>query len=384
MSRKGLVFLLCMMSFPALASVRIKDITTLQGVRENQIVGYGLVVGLQGTGDTLANSIFTAQSLQSMLDRMGVNIRSAGNSGVGTSAGGNSGGGNRRVLRTRNVAAVLVTAELPPFIQPGSQVDVTVSSLGDATSLLGGTLVLTALEGVDGQTYAIAQGQVAVAGFSVSGQAQSVTQNVATAGRIPNGAVVEREVPGQLRDIGPLILVLKNPDFITAVRITDTINAYAARRYRMHVAHEEDQRSILLRRPSWIGTARFIAEIGLLSVEADTPARVVMDSRSGTVVIGEDVQISTVAVTQGNLTVQITETPQVSQPNPFSNGRTVVVPRSQISADQNGGPISIVRGASLSTLVNGLNKIGLTPAGIIAILQAIKTAGALHADLVVQ
>ena len=369
MSRIWLVFLLCMMSFPASASVRIKDITTLQGVRENQIVGYGLVVGLQGSGDTLANSIFTAQSLQSMLDRMGVNIRGVGNGSV---------------LRTRNVAAVLVTADLPPFIQPGSQVDVTVSSLGDATSLLGGTLVLTALSGVDGQTYAIAQGQVAVAGFSVSGQAESVTQNVATAGRIPNGAVIEREVPGQLRDIGPLILVLKNPDFTTSVRITDAINVYAARRYGMHVAHVEDQRSILLRRPPRMGTARFVAEIGVLSVEADTPARVVMDSRSGTVVIGQDVQISTVAVTQGNLTVQINETPQVSQPNPFAKGRTVVTPNTQINADQQGGPISIVRGANLSSLVNGLNKIGLTPAGIIAILQAIKTAGALHADLVVQ
>jgi flagellar P-ring protein FlgI len=192
MSRMWPVLLICMLNIPAAASVRIKDITTLQGVRENQIVGYGLVVGLQGTGDTLANSTFTAQSLQSMLDRMGVNI---------------SGGPRSNVVRTRNIAAVLVTADLPPFIQPGSRIDVTVSSLGDATSLLGGTLVLTALSGVDGQTYAIAQGQVAVAGFSVSGQAETITQNVATAGRIPNGAVVEREVPGQLRDVGPLILI---------------------------------------------------------------------------------------------------------------------------------------------------------------------------------
>ncbi|HEY8007083.1 MAG TPA: flagellar basal body P-ring protein FlgI [Methylocella sp.] len=365
-------FLLCMIvltSLPAVASVRIKDITTIQGVRENQIVGYGLVVGLQGTGDTLANSVFTAQSLQSMLDRMGVNIRSIGR-------------GN--ILRTRNVAAVLVTADLPAFIQPGSRVDVTVSSLGDATSLLGGTLVLTALTGVDGQTYAIAQGQVAVAGFSVAGQAETITQNVATAGRIPNGAVMEREVPGQLHDVGPLIMILRNPDFATSVRIADAINSYSGRHFGMRLAHEEDQRSVLLTRPPRIGTTRFIAEIGELFVEADTPARVVMDSRSGTVVIGQDVQISTVAVTQGNLTVQINETPQVSQPNAFARGRTVVTPNTEIDATQQGGPISIVRGPSLSTLVNGLNKIGLTPAGIIAILQAIKTAGALHADLVVQ
>jgi flagellar P-ring protein precursor FlgI len=372
MSCRLLLVLLCLMSVPAAASVRIKDITALQGVRENQIVGYGLVVGLQGTGDTLANSTFTAQSLQSMLDRMGVNIRGPGNNGRGN------------IVRTRNVAAVLVTADLPPFIQPGSRIDVTVSSLGDATSLLGGTLVLTSLSGVDGQTYAIAQGQVAVAGFSVAGQAESITQNVATAGRIPNGAVIEREVPGQLRDIGPLVLILKNPDFATAVRIADAINTYAARRYGMRLAHEEDQRSVVLTRPPRTGTARFVAEVGDLLVEADTPARVVMDSRSGTVVIGQDVQISTVAVTQGNLTVQISETPQVSQPAPFSRGRTVVTPNTEIDASQQAGPISIVRGTNLSTLVNGLNKIGLTPSGIIAILQAIKSAGALHADLIVQ
>jgi flagellar P-ring protein FlgI len=369
MSRMWLVFLFCIAGFSATASVRIKDITTLQGVRENQIVGYGLVVGLQSTGDTLANSTFTAQSLQSMLDRMGVNIR-------GTVRGS--------VLRTRNVAAVLVTADLPPFIQPGSRIDVTVSSLGDATSLLGGTLVLTSLSGVDGQTYALAQGQVAVAGFSVAGQAESITQNVATAGRIPNGAVIEREVPGQLRDIGPLMLVLRNPDFGTAVRITDVINAFAVQRYGIRVAHEQDQRSVSLIRPQRTGTARFIAELGDLSVEPDTPARVVVDSRSGTVVIGQDVQISTVALTQGNLTVQITETPMVSQPAPFSRGRTVVTPNTEIDASQQAGPISIVRGTNLRSLVNGLNKIGLTPAGIIAILQAIKSAGALHADLVVQ
>ncbi|MCI0599496.1 MAG: flagellar basal body P-ring protein FlgI [Beijerinckiaceae bacterium] len=369
MFRVTLILLLCMMSVPASASVRIKDITTLQGVRENQIVGYGLVVGLQGTGDTLTNSIFTAQSLQSMLDRMGVNIRGAPRG---------------QILRTRNIAAVLVTGDLPPFGQPGSRIDVTVSSLGDATSLLGGTLILTSLSGIDGQTYAVAQGQVAVAGFAVSGQAESITQNVATAGRIPGGAVIEREAPGQLRDIGPLMLVLNNPDFSTSVRIADAINAFAARRYKMRVAHEQDQRSVILTRPPRAETARFVAEIGQLYVEPDTPARVVMDSRSGTVVIGQDVQISTVAVTQGNLTVQISELPVVSQPAPFSRGRTVVVPNTEIEATQDPGPISIVRGTTLRSLVNGLNKIGLTPSGIIAILQAIKSAGALHAELVVQ
>ncbi len=369
MRRLTLIVMLCMMTVPATAAVRIKDITTLQGVRENQIVGYGLVVGLQGTGDSLTNSVFTAQSLESMLDRMGINIRGAGRG---------------QPLRTRNIAAVLVTADLPAFVQPGARIDVTVSSLGDATSLLGGTLVLTALTGIDGQTYAFSQGQVAVAGFAVSGQAENVTQNVATAGRIPGGAVIERGVPGQLRDVGPLMLVLNTPDFSTSVRIADAINAFAVRHYRYRVAHEQDQRSVLLTRPAGEETTRFIAEIGELFVEPDSPARVVMDSRSGTVVIGQDVRVSTVAVTQGNLTVQISERPQASQPAPFSRGKTVVTPNTDIEAVQAGGPISIIKGTTLSSLVKGLNKIGLTPSGIIAILQAIKSAGALHAELVVQ
>lgn len=365
MLRFAFVLILCLLHGSALAAVRIKDISTLEGVRENQLVGYGLVVGLQNTGDTLRNAQFTEQALQSMLDRMGINVR-------GTN------------LRTRNVAAVLVTAELPPFVTPGTRVDVSVSSLGDATSLMGGTLILTSLAGIDGQTYAIAQGQVAVSGFSVAGQAESVTQNVPTAGRIANGALVERPLPGQLQDINPLILDLKNPDFNTATRVADAINAYAMERYGMRVAVEKDQRTVALAKPTRVATARFMAEIGELLVQPDAPARVVVDARSGTVVIGQDVQISTVGVTYGNLTVRITETPVVSQPAPFSRGRTVVVPRTQVDADQQGGAIAIVRGANLRTLVSGLNQIGLKPTGIIAILQAIKSAGALQADLVVQ
>jgi flagellar P-ring protein precursor FlgI len=365
MLRAALIFLLCATGFSATASVRIKDIAALQGVRENQLVGYGLVVGLQSTGDTLRNSLFTEQALQSMLDRMGINVRTI-------------------ALRTRNVAAVLVTADLPPFIQPGARIDVTVSSLGDATSLFGGTLILTSLSGVDGQTYAIAQGQVAVSGFSARGQAENVTVNVATAGHISNGALVEREVPGQLKDIGPLTLVLKNPDFNTAVRISDAINAYAVSRYGERLAHEQDQRSVSLGRPKRIDTTRLMAEIGELLVDPDISARVVIDARSGTIVIGQDVQISTVALTHGNLTVRVTETPIASQPAPFSRGRTVELQRTEIDGEQTGGQIAVVKGASLRSLINGLNQIGLKPMGIIAILEAIKAAGALHADLVVQ
>lgn len=352
-------------AMPAHAQSRIKDIATLQGVRDNQLVGYGLVVGLNGTGDSLRNSVFTDQSLQSMLDRMGVSVANG-------------------TLRTRNVAAVIVTADLPPFTGRGSRVDVTVSSLGDATSLMGGTLVITPLSGVDGVTYGVAQGQVAVTGFQTVGQAEVVTQGVPTAARLANGALIERELPGRFAEIGPLVMTLRNPDFKTAVEIADAINNYTQRRYGMRGAVERDSASVALTRPGKISTTRFMAEIGDLTVMPDVPARVVVDARSGTVVIGQDVQISTVAVTHGNLTVRVSESPTASQPLPFSQGQTVVTPRTQIGVDQEGGPIAVVGGTTLKSLVRGLNQIGLKPTGIIAILQAIKTAGALQADLVVQ
>lgn len=365
MFRLCLVLALCFAGFGADAAVRIKDISSLQGVRDNQLLGYGLVVGLQNTGDTLLNSTFTAQALASMLDRMGINVRGSS-------------------MRTRNVAAVLVTADVPPFVTPGTRIDVTVSSLGDAVSLMGGTLVLTSLNGVDGQTYAIAQGQVAVSGYEAAGQAESVTENVPTAGRIANGALMERQVTGDLQDVGALTFELKNPDFATAERVTDAINSFTQRHFGMAAARQRDQRSVDVDAPPNVNKARFIAELGELEVEPDMPARVVMDARSGAVVISQDVQISTVAVTYGNITVRVTETPQVSQPAPFSNGRTVVVPNTQVNVDQSGGTIAIVHGPSLRTLVAGLNQIGLKPSGIIAILQAIKAAGALQADLIVE
>ncbi|WP_295556021.1 flagellar basal body P-ring protein FlgI [uncultured Hyphomicrobium sp.] len=356
-------------SLPALAGgstgVRIKDITAVQGVRANQLVGYGLVVGLNGTGDSLRNSPFTQQSLQSMLDQMGVNIRTAN-------------------PRTRNIAAVLVTADLPPFAGAGSRIDITVSSLGDASSLAGGSLVMTPLSGADGAVYAVGQGPVAVSGFGVQGRAESVSQNVPTTGRIPNGALVEREVAGALDDEGALVLELRNPDFGTAVRITDTINAFAKQRFGRPVAREQDLRSVSLQRPVDVSAARFLAEIGELYTEADGPARVVIDERTGTVVIGRDVQIQTVAVSHGSLTVRITEGAKVSQPEPFSDGETVVVPESFVTVNQEGANLAIMGGTNLETLVRGLNMMGLKPTGIIAILQAIKTSGALQAELVVQ
>lgn len=349
----------------AAAASRIKDIASVQGVRANQLIGYGLVIGLNGTGDSLRNSPFTEQSLQAMLDRMGVNVRSAR-------------------ARTRNIAAVVVTAELPPFAGKGSRIDVTVSSLGDATSLAGGSLVLTPLSGADEQIYAVAQGPIAVTGFATGGKAETLTQGVPTTGRVPNGALVEREAPGQFADMGILALALHSPDFSTAVHIADTINAFAGEKYGIVTAREEDLRTVKLIKPRNVTAARFIAEIGELLTETDAPARVVIDERTGTIVIGRDVQISTVAVAHGNLTVRVTETEKVSQPAPFSEGETVVTPETMVAAEQEGGNMAIVGGTSLQSLVSGLNKIGLKPPGIIAILQAIKTAGALQAELVVQ
>ena len=254
------------------APTRIKNIVTIQGVRANQLVGYGLVIGLNGTGDSLRNSPFTDQSIQAMLDRMGVNIR-------------------RQNTRTRNSAAVIVTAELPPFVQTGATIDVTVSSLGDATSLLGGTLIMTPLNGPDQLVYGVAQGPVTVSGYQITGAAQTVTQNVPTSGRIPNGALIERESPGIFAAAEVIGLALRNPDFSTAIRVSDAINSYGLDRFGVQIASAGDLRSIAVKRPPSMSATRLMAEIGELIVEPDVPARVVVDERTGTIVIGRDVQI---------------------------------------------------------------------------------------------
>ena len=365
MRRSLAVLAVCALIPDAHAAVRIKDIATLSGLRDNQLVGYGLVVGLLGTGDTMRNAPFTEQSMQSMLDKMGINVR-----GIS--------------LRARNVAGVIVTAHLPALTGRGTPIDVTVSSLGDATSLLGGTLVLTPLIGGDGQTHAVAQGPVSVSGSAAVGQAESYTQGVPTAGRIANGAIVELEAPNDFGTTNALSLDLKNPDFKTSIRIADAINQYTRERFHMRAAQEQDLRRVALVCPPSVNTTRFMAEIGDLLVEPDSPARVVIDERTGTVVIGQDVQISTVAVTHGSLTVRITETPTASQPAPLSNGKTVVLPSTNIDSEEPKGQLQIVGGTTLRTLVKGLNQIGLKPSGIIAILQAIKSAGALQADLIAQ
>ncbi|MFN3890873.1 MAG: flagellar basal body P-ring protein FlgI [Beijerinckiaceae bacterium] len=366
--RKLLVLAALLLSFsPAAADVvsRIKDVTSVQGMRDNQIVGYGLVVGLQGTGDSMRNSAFTEQAVQAMLERMGINTRN-------------------NQLRTKNVAAVLVTADLPPFIRRGARLDVTVSSLGDATSLMGGTLVLTPLSAVDGTVYAVAQGQLAVTGFTAQGKSEVVTQGVPTAARIPNGAIVEREVKLSMNELRPLVLELRNPDFTTASRIADTINRFSVRRYKKALAVEHDLRSVGVAVPAGVSSARLVSEIGDLLVRTDVPARVVVDARSGTIVIGRDVRLSASAVTHGTLTVRVTETPQVSQPEAFSRGETVVTSDTNISATETGGQFVIMQGPTLRALVRGLNQTGVKPNGIIAILQALKSAGALQAELILQ
>ncbi|MGI9426767.1 MAG: flagellar basal body P-ring protein FlgI [Hyphomicrobiaceae bacterium] len=364
-SRWILAALVLVVSGDTALAVRIKDITNIKGVRPNQLFGYGLVVGLKGTGDGLRNSPFTSQSIKSMLDRIGVNVRNVNPS-------------------TRNVAAVVVTTELPPFVGSGSRIDVTVSSLGDASSLAGGQLVMTPLMGPDKKVYAVAQGSLVVSGFSEQGESQSLTLGVPTTGRIPQGALVEREVVPRPTKSKDITLQLRNPDFRTAVRIADAINRHVAQRGAEQAARVLNARTV---RVAWLSApspAHFVAEIGELDVEPDTIARVVIDERTGTIVIGSRVRVSTVAVTHGNLTVRVTDTPEVSQPLPFSDGQTVVTAETDVEARQETGNFAIVKGADLHSLVSGLNRMGLKPPGIIAILQAIKSSGALHADLVVQ
>lgn len=346
----------------AAAQTRIKDLVTFDGVRRNQLIGYGLVVGLNGTGDRLINTPFTEQSLKGMLERLGINTRD-------------------EVLRTRNAAAVMVTATLPPFARQGTGVDVTVSALGDATSLLGGTLLVTPLLGADGEAYAVAQGSLSVSGFAAGGAAASVTKGVPTSARIANGAIVERELKFALDDVAAVRMALRNPDFTTANRITDAVNA----RLGTGSARLLDLTTVDVRIPPQHagGVARLIAEIEQLQVRPDLVARVVVDERSGTIVIGDEVRVSRVAITQGNLTVRVVETPQVSQPQPFSSGSTVVVPRTDVQVQEGNGRQFVTLGGnvSLQQLVNGLNALGVGPRDMVSILQAIKAAGALHADL---
>ena len=347
----------------ASATSRIKDLADIEGVRENQLVGYGLVVGLNGTGDTLNNAVFTRQSLEAMLERLGVNTR------------GND-------LNTDNVAAVMVTANLPPFGTQGTRIDVTVSALGDAASLQGGTLLVTPLLGADGEVYAVAQGSLAISGFEAQGDAAAITRGVPTVGRIANGALIEREIAFDIASMQTLRLALRNPDFTTARRVAQTINAFLGR----DAAEMTDPGTVVLSVPEKFGSniVELITDVEQLRVQPDMPAKVVIDEQSGIIVISEDVRISTVAVAQGNLTVTIAENPIADQAQPFAEGgETVVLPRTDIAVDDGAeNRLAIVdHGVSLRELIDGLNALGIGPRDLIAILQAIKAAGALQAEI---
>jgi flagellar P-ring protein FlgI len=366
--RRLVVIIVCLivaLNGSAAADVRIKDITAVRGLRSNQLLGYGLVAGLKGTGDSLRSAPFTDQSLASMLERMGVTVRGLG-------------------ARTRNVAAVLVTADLPAFAVPGGRIDVTATSLGDATSLAGGTLIMTSLQAADGQVYAVAQGSVTVSGFEAKGQNEVVTHGVPTAGRIAGGALVERASPSPQLTSRVIHLELKNPDFATAIAVVDAVNSYAQEKYRVRLARDNGPSSVAIDVPERVSPSRFMAEVGLLAVKPDAPARIIVDERTGTIVITRNVKVSRVAVTHGNLTIRVTETPAVSQPPPFSNGQTTVTSETAVTAVQENGSFATLEGVDLQAIVTGLNRMGLKPPGIIAILQAIKSSGALQADLIVQ
>jgi len=346
---------------PAASASRIKDLVNIEGIRQNQLIGYGLVVGLNHTGDFLNNIPFTKQSLQAMLERLGVNIRG-------------------QTINTGNVAAVMVTGNLPAFGTQGTPIDVTVSALGDAKSLQGGTLLVTPLMGADGNVYAVAQGSIAISGFQFEGEAAKVVRGVPTVGRITNGGIIEREIEFALNRVSNLKLALRNPDFTTAKRIAAAINDFMG----APTAEPLDPSTVQIGiPPKYLGNViALLTEIEQLQVEPDLSARIVIDERSGVIVMGRDVRVSTVAVAQGNLTVTIGETPQVSQPNPLSQGQTRVVPRTRISVKEDGKKLAMVgQGVSLQQVVDGLNALGIGPRDLIAILQAIKAAGAIQADI---
>lgn len=360
-----LAFVAPLFSSAAFAAVKLKDLVEVEGVRGNDLVGYGLVVGLDGTGDGLRNIPYTEEALSSLLERLGVNVQG-------------------EEFRPRNVAAVLVTATLPPFARTGTQIDVTVSAIGDAKNLAGGTLIMTPLNAADGQIYAVAQGPILVSGFAAEGDAGSVTQGVPTAGAVPNGARVERELGFDFADMKTIRLALRAPDFTTASRIEAAINRGVSKT----IAKMLDATAIEVKMDErFTSPAHMISEIENFEVNPAQKARVVVDQRSGTIVLGSEVRISSVAVAQGNLSIRIREEAAVSQPNPFSrSGDTIVVPRTDIAVDDGAdNKVGILsQNVTLADLVDGLNALGVSPREMIDILKSVKAAGALHAELVVQ
>ena len=392
LSLVGLIFVGLVEISSIQAASRVKDIADFEGIRENFLVGYGLVFGLRGTGDDVDSDPFTRQSIISMMERLGINLT----------------GQLLTDLDTDNTAAVIVTANLPPFARQGARLDVTISAIGTSEDLTGGTLVVTPLYGADGEVYAVAQGQIAVGGFQAQGQGATVTKGVPTSGRIASGAIIEREIGFDLNELRVVKIALRNPDLTTARRVSEAINAFLG----IPAARARDPSTVTLEVPPQYGTdtTALLTDIEQLRVEPDQLARVVIDEQSGIIVMGENVRLSTVAIAQGNLTIRITETPQVSQPSPFApaggvatdasgnpildadgnpvryGGNTETVDRTSIEIDEGEGrKLTVVQeGVSLQDLVNGLNALGIGPRDMIAILQAVKTSGALQAELLVQ
>lgn len=365
MSWRYLLILLALPIIAQAAPIRLKDLVEFDGVRGNDLVGYGLVVGLNGTGDGLRNAPFTEEIMSNILERLGVNV-------------------SGEQFRPKNVASVIVTATLPPFARVGSQIDVTVSAIGDSKSLMGGTLIMTPLNAADGQIFAVAQGTILAGGAVAEGQAASVTRGVPTSGVIPSGARVEREIEFELSSLSTVRLALREPDFTTAGRIEVAINREFGR--AVSIMRDSGTVEMNITATGAASTAHAIGRIENILIEPQRKARVVVDQRSGTIVMGDDVRLSRVAVSQGGLTLRIEEAPIVVQPNPFAEGQTVVVPRTGASIEDNAG-ISLAEvpeGTSLSEVVEGLNALGVSPRDMIDILKSLKAAGALHAEFVVR
>lgn len=345
-------------------AVRIKELANVQGVRPNQLIGFGLVIGLANTGDRATNVFFSIQTMVNMLQKLGVTVPA-----------------NRvNQLQFKNAATVMVTAELPAFAHQGDRIDILVSSLGDSKSLQGGTLLMTPLKGPDSKIYAVGQGPISIGGFSVQGQARGVQKNHLTVGRIASGALVERELTTDFNSKEEIILSLKQTDFTTGNRISKKINSVLKDEFAMPL----DGKTIHVKVPKFYhkNVSEFVTQIEALEVQPDTIAKVIIDERTGTVVMGENVKISTVAVAHGNLFVRITEEPIVSQPPPLSEGETAIAPRTRVSAAEGQDKLIIVpKGIDIGQVINALNAIGVTPRDLIAILQAIKAAGSLHAEL---
>ena len=366
MSRLAVTLLcLCLPVWAMAGTVRLKDLVEFDGVRGNDLVGYGLVVGLNGTGDGLRNAPFTEEILSNILERLGVNVTG-------------------EQFRPKNVAAVLVTSSLPPFARVGGQIDVTVSAIGDSKSLLGGTLIMTPLNAADGQIYAVAQGTILAGGIAAEGEAASVVTGVPTSGVIPSGARVEREIDFEFGGLTSLRLALREPDFTTAGRIEAAINRSFGR--RVAVMRDSGTVELDVGATGMASPAHALGRIENLPIEPQRKARVVVDQRSGTIVMGDDVRLSRVAVSQGNLTLRIEESPLVVQPNPFARGDTVVVPRTGADIEEDPGVAlaEVPEGTSLAEVVAGLNALGVSPRDMIDILKSIKAAGALHAEFLVR